>query len=230
MPATPQIIGHRGWSACFPDNSLAGLAAASTVADRVEVDVRRSADGKLVLSHDPMVGGLEVATTAWSALADIDLGEGHRPVLLDDALASLPSTPFLIEIKNEPYNRGFEPDHRLAVEAAERARPEDMVTSFNWFTVDRVREFYPDVATGLVTTADAAAEAVARSHTMGHRAVVAEQRTGVDVLSSALASGLEVHVWTVNDPVIAGELADIGVSGIITDDPGPIRNVLGAPR
>lgn len=226
MPEISQIIGHRGWSARFPDNSLTGLLAASAVADRVEVDVRRSADGKLVLSHDAMVGGFEVATTVWSVLAEVDLGEGHRPVLLDEALGSLPDTPFLIEIKNEPYNRGFEPDHRLALEAAERTRPDDLVTSFNWASVDRVRETFPEVATGVVALAETVAEAVARSHSIGHQAVVAEHRTGFEVLGGALGSGLEVYVWTVNDPGRAGELAVFGVSGIITDEPDLIRNAV----
>jgi glycerophosphoryl diester phosphodiesterase len=228
MPANPLIIGHRGWSARFPDNSLTGLMAASTVADRVEVDVRRSADGKLVLSHDPEIGGLLVAGTAWSVLAEIDLGEGHRPALLDEALASLPSTPVLLEVKNQPYGPGFEPDHRIALEVAERVRRDDLVTSFNWATVDRVRQVFPEVATGLVTVADALPDALERCHAAGHDAVLPESHSGTELMTDALERGLEVHVWTVDDPVVADELAAIGVSGIITNQPDLIRATLEA--
>lgn len=229
MPTIPRIIGHRGWSARFPDNSLAGLIAASAVADGVEVDVRRSGDGKLVLSHDPSIGGLDVVSTPWSVLAEVDLGGGHHPALLDEAVASLPSTPLLLEVKNQPLSRGFEPDHRLALEVAERARPGDMVTSFNWATVDRVLEIFPETATGLIGVGDAVVEAVARCR-IGHRGLIAEQHSANEIIASALESGLDVYIWTVNDPMVATELATFGVSGIITDEPDLILQTLGARR
>lgn len=49
----PQVIGHRGFSDNYPDNSLVGFKAAHEAgADGVEVDVRETKDGKLVASHD----------------------------------------------------------------------------------------------------------------------------------------------------------------------------------
>lgn len=49
----PLIIGHRGFPARHPDNSLAGVRAALTAgADGVEVDVRPCADGAWVCHHD----------------------------------------------------------------------------------------------------------------------------------------------------------------------------------
>ena len=118
MTELPVVVGHRGWPRRFPDNTLTGFLAASAVADAIELDVRRSADGKLVLSHDPTVAGLVVSETPWSVLAELDLGDGHKPALLDEALAALPDTPVQLEVKNVPDQPGFEPDHRLALEAA----------------------------------------------------------------------------------------------------------------
>ncbi|MDH3462835.1 MAG: glycerophosphodiester phosphodiesterase family protein, partial [Acidimicrobiia bacterium] len=60
-----RIIGHRGFPARFPDNTLAGFLAAALVGDGIEVDVRRSKDGKLVLSHDEVLGGHVVPETSW---------------------------------------------------------------------------------------------------------------------------------------------------------------------
>ncbi len=229
MPVDALVYGHRGWSARFPDNCLAGVTAAARVADGVEVDVRRSGDGKLVLSHDEMLGGHPVAETPWPTLAAVDLGEGHKPALLDEALVALVSTPCLIEVKNNPHRPGFEPDHRLALEAAERARPGDMVTSFNWGSVRRVAEIYEDVGTGLVCLSDAVEEAIAVGLDGGH-ALAVERHTSSAALEEAVATGLQVLVWTVNDPGVAGELAGLGVSGIITDQPDLIREALGAAR
>ena len=41
------------------------------------------------------------------------------------------------------------------------------------------------------------------------------------------AAGLELYVWTINDPVMAKRLATLGVDGITTDEPGLIRAALG---
>ncbi len=221
----PKVVGHRGWPARYPDNTLAGFVAASRVAAGVELDVRRSRDGKLVLSHDPDLMGLVVADHPWEALAELDLGGGHRPALLDEVLAALPDTVVQMEIKNLPGQPGFEPDHRLALEAAARARPGDMVTSFNPETLLAVRRNFPGVPTGLAVEAwvdfevalDACVEA-------GHRALVPAHTLVVDTPDM----GVEVYPWTVNDPERGGELVDLGVSAIITDDPGLMAQTLEA--
>ncbi len=144
-----EVIGHRGWPARYPDNTLAGFLAASEVATGVELDVRRSSDGKLVLAHDPLLAGHPVHDTPWELLAELDLGAGHHPALLDEVLAAIPGTPVQLEVKNNPSEPGFEPDHRLALETAARARPGDILTSFNRSTLLRVRRDFPELPTGL---------------------------------------------------------------------------------
>jgi len=216
------IVGHRGWPTRFPDNTLSGYYAAATVADAVELDIRRSADGKLVVSHDPTLGGLEVASHDWATLGEFDLGDGHRPVLLDEAIAALPGTPIQFEIKNLPHQPGFEPDHRVALEAAARTRPGDIVTSFYWPTLVAVRREFPDVATGaLLDKSGNLPQAVAHCLDVGHVSVVPEQSMlNEDAMSVVSEAGLDSYTWTVNDPKRAIELARLGVSGIITNDPG----------
>jgi glycerophosphoryl diester phosphodiesterase len=210
------VIGHRGWPARFPDNTLAGFLAVSATVDAVELDLRRSADGRLVLAHDPELGGRVVADTPFAVLADLDLGEGHRPALLDEVLAAIPEISAHIEVKNFPYQPGFEPDHRLALEAAERSRPGDTVTSFNPATVAVVRRSFPDVRTGLVVQlGDDLEAAVAVCHAQGHAVLAPLQQM---ITAPVGRFDLEVCVWTVDDPARARELAEMGVSGIITDD------------
>ncbi len=217
------MIGHRGWPARYPDNTLAGFVAASNVADGFELDVRRSADGKLVLSHDPHLGGHVVAATSWPILAELDLGGGHHPALLDEALALLAETPVQIEIKNYPFEHGFEPDHRLALEAAERARPGDIITSSNPKTLETVRRVFPEVRTGLIVEGSSSLEeAVDGCIQAGHSSVVAER----GMVTEVVRFEIETYVWTVNEPSEAIELAQLGVSGIITDDAPAIADAL----
>jgi glycerophosphoryl diester phosphodiesterase len=218
------IVGHRGWPTRFPDNTLAGFNAASMVADAVETDIRRSADGKLILSHDPQLGGFGTDSTPWSQLAEVDLGDGHHPVLLDECLASLPGFPLMLEVKNMPHEPGFEPDHRVGLETASRARAGDMVTSFHWPTVDAVHRQFPEVHTGVVVDAHASLrDAVRHSTDVGHSLLSVEWRLLTEDDSAELTgSGLAVYVWTVNDPALAADLVARGATGIITDDPGLI--------
>lgn len=219
-----KIVAHRGWRARFPDNCLAGILAASEVADAIEVDVRRSRDGKLVLAHDPDLAGRVVADSPWSQLVEMDLGDGHHPALLDEVLAALPDTPVQIEIKNLPLQPGYEPDHRLALEAAERSRPSDLVTSFNPASVEAVRRVFPQVRTGLALVAGSdLADALGMCGAVGHAALIPDH-----VLIRAPLSdlGVEVYPYTVNDPGRAAELAEFGVSGIITDDPPQVAEAI----
>ena len=228
MSNTPLVIGHRGWPSRFPDNTLSGVLAATSVADAIEVDVRRSADGKLILSHDPYQAGLLVSTHDWAVLGELDLGGGHHPALLDEVLASVPDTPLMLEVKNLPHQPGFEPDHRVGLETASRARANDRVTSFHWPTVDAVRREFPNVATGLIIDGSGdLSQAVEHCLDAGHTGVVPNWELVLTEIGRQLVaeSGLEVHVWTVNDLVVAAELAAIGVTGIITDDPGLIASI-----
>jgi glycerophosphoryl diester phosphodiesterase len=209
------LIGHRGWPAYFPDNTLTGFLAVAAVADGVELDVRRCADGKLVLSHDPFMEGKPVSSTPWSELAKLDVGGGHHPALLDEVLAALPGTPVQLEVKNWPADPGFEPDHRIALEVAERARPGDLVTGFNPGSLAAVRRVFPDVPTGFCVSAFMDLdEAVKNCLEDGHTALVPAH----SLITDDLNVDLEVFPWTVNDTERARELVEFGVTGIITDD------------
>jgi glycerophosphoryl diester phosphodiesterase len=221
------VVGHRGWPTRFPENTLTGFLAAAMVADSVETDIRRSADGKLVLSHDAEICDLVVADHVWAELAELDLGEGNHPALLDEAIGAVPGTPFQLEVKNLPHQPGFEPDHRIGLETAERSRPGDIVTSFNWLTLAAVRRSFPEVATGVLVAATGDIDqAIGQGLELGHAALLPSVQLPKSDLARAVDSGFEVYPWVVDDASLAGELADLGVTGIITDDPAATRSAL----
>lgn len=229
-----EVIGHRGWPAHYPDNTLVGFTSAAPFCDAVEMDVRRSADGKLALAHETHLGTHEVAATSWSLLSEVDLGHGTKPCLLDEALAALPDTPALIEIKNMPGVRGYEPDHRLALEAAAMARPTDVIISFNWASIRAVHRTFPDIATGLnVGVLGSIDEAIRHAAEAGHRYLVPD----VDLVigsTTPIPEGFSVAVWSTRGgeafEASIEELVSRGVSGIIADDPPSTRELIGSVR
>lgn len=228
----PLVYGHRGASADAPENTLAAFALARQQgADGVELDVRRSADGALVVHHDPVLAtGPVIARTP---AADLP---GWLP-LLTAALGELEGLVVNIEIKNSP----FEPDHDpartladdvVAVLEGRGNRDRVVVSSFDLATVDRVHDLAPSVPTGFLTFVHpVGAPAVALAAERGHVAIHPHEGTvDADFVAHAHDAGLAVNVWTVDDPDRIRALAAAGVDGIITNVPGRAREVLRAAR
>lgn len=223
--------GHRGLRLEYPDNTIEGILAAREAADLVELDTRRSADGRIVLSHDPEIDGRVVCQTTWDELRTIDLGSGLHPALLDDLLDVVGEFPLDIEIKNDPAGTCFDASLEFPLEVATRARPQDMVTSFHWPTMHAIHRTYPNITTGLlVDPLDRLVDAASTAVEYGHRAIAPHWSLLGDspnqAVHSLLDRGLIVVVWTVDDDDLAVALAEAGVQVIITDDPKRIARKL----
>lgn len=219
----PVIVGHRGDPEHFPDNSLAGIRSGLAAVGRCEVDVRRSADGVLVLAHDSELAGAPIHRTEWATLAALDVGDGHRPARLADALAV--DGALDIEIKNLPGSGDFDPNGEVALAAALRARPQDVLSSFHWPDMDRVRRHHARVRTGLLVARTGDPEVALKWASANRHAFVAPHESLITarLVDRARGSDVAVVAWTVNDPDRFEELARLGVAAIITDRPGSIR-------
>lgn len=230
------MAGHRGVPVRFPDNTFEGFAEARRLVGMAELDVRRSADGYKVLAHDPHIGGYDIATTDWPTLAEVELFDalgkgGYHPICLEDVLDGLPDLALDIEIKNHPGDPGFDPPSAFAVDVARCARPIDVVTSFNWPTMDVVKQRQPDVTTGLLidrdgSVCDGLEHAVANGHEFiaPHWSLL-DREDSLDFIRQA---DIRIATWTVNDEGLAISLSEAGVEAIITDDPERIDAALTA--
>jgi glycerophosphoryl diester phosphodiesterase len=101
-----KVAAHRGFSARHPENSIAGFEAAIAAgADYVETDVRMTADGVLVCSHDPDLGRVagvaaKIAECTAQALEAIELAGGGRILRLDAVLAlARGRVPLMLDVK-----------------------------------------------------------------------------------------------------------------------------------
>ena len=197
------------------ENSLAAFAAAHAAgADMVELDVRRSGDGRLVVVHDAAVAGMPVRRTSLEALrgaTGLELAE--LSAVVDFAAGRLGLD---VELK-EP---GYEDEVLAALEPARAADPPLIVTSFFSRVVRRVRVSEPDIDTGLLIRT-AAVRLPRRLATSGARYLLppaSALRRGV--LDAAARAGVEAIPWTVNAPDdLRRALAHPAVAGVITDLP-----------
>lgn len=224
---TPAVIAHRGASGHAPENTVTAFRlAVEQGADGIEFDVRRSADGRLIVHHDAHLpdGRAIVRTDA----ADLP---SHVPDL-ERALDACAGAWVNLEIKNDRREPDFDPDRRVATEVAEllarRSEPAQqwLISSFDLATVDAVRAVAPSLATAFLVL-EASSEnidaAVGGGHTALHPWVQTLDRASVEAARSA---GLRVNVWTCNDEARMRELIEWGVDGICTDLPDLARRLV----
>ena len=215
----PLVIAHRGASADRPENTLEAFTEARIQgADWVELDVRRSADGVLVVHHD-------------AHLAD---GRLIRETVTDDMPGSVPSLAEAfeacggmgvnVEIKHLPGEPDFA-EVDLVCEAvaglAGAYRPvwQLLLSSFDISVVDRILAVDPTLPTAwLVVERYGTAQILDRVEAHGHRAINPWDELVDQVLvDDAHRRGLKVVVWTVDDGDRIVELANWGVDGIVTN-------------
>lgn len=231
----PVVVGHRGLRHPeLEENTPAAFAAAHAAgAQWVELDVRRSADGRLVLYHDGWTpDGVPVVDRPAAALAD------HGLWTLERVLPALPEGMGVnVEVKNFPGEPDYDPEDAIVPIVCEvvadhvGTRPL-LLSSFNPLTVAGLARGLPDVPAGLIHYSTVAVSmAVPMAVEQGAVAVCSRvEAKGLDPEGVAVAhrAGLEVMVWTVNDPEVARRLAAAGVQALCTDDPATIRDALEA--
>ena len=225
------MFGHRGASAHAPENTVAAFRMAGSLgADGVELDVRRTADGHLVVYHDAVIPG--VGPLCEASLAEIVRVEPDV-CTFSEAMQACAGLIVNVEIKNSPADPDFDPTDSVASAVVAWLSDNEwshrvVVSSFNPATVDRVRHLTGEIATGqLIDAGSDAAEQLLRAHRRGHQALhphVSSLGEAVDIAQLARDLGMWVLAWTVNDPASIQALRDAGITGVITDDPAMARS------
>ena len=217
---TARVIAHRGASDAAPENTVAAFELARALgADWVELDVRRTVDGILAVHHDSALpDGRAIAHTMAANLPP------SVPTLAE-ALDACDGMGVNIEVK--PHDSTHVVDR--VVEVARAWGGPVLVSSFQLALVQRCREVAPDIPAALLTEAvpdvDRLVELCVAN---GFAAVNPWAATvGADLVSRAHAAGIEVNVWTVDDPARMKELDGWGVDGIVTNVPDVARRTLG---
>src|SRR4029079_15621295 len=169
MTGRPLVLGHRGASAVAPENTVAAFTRARELgADGVELDVRRTADGVLVVHHDPEVPGIGLIASTSST--DLRAARPEIPTLAA-ALTACRGLVVNAEVTGLPWEPDADADGSVMRATVDAVRAHDgmlICASFDLFAFDRVRAEAPDLATAWLTHGQgvAAAAEIAAAH--GH--------------------------------------------------------------
>ncbi len=254
--APARNVAHRGGGKLAPEATLAAFGAASGAgADVLEMDVRRTADGALVVIHDALVdrttdGSGPVASLRLDELRALNAGHHFRtpdgafpyrqeplPVpTFEEVQKAHPDLRFVVEMKTLDT---AEPLCEAIRTAGRELRT--LVAAFDRESLERFRDACPKVATGgtfgevvtflalsyagLTGLFGGAADALLVSEVSGPLTVVTPR-----FLRAARRAGLPVIVWTVNRPADMERLLALGVEGILTDDPATLSGVIARRR
>lgn len=235
---TPLAFAHRGGAAAGDENTTEAFSRAVALGYRyVETDVRATRDGVAVLFHDPTLERVTGQTGAlaqltWRDLATVRVGGEAAVPRLDEMLAGWPGLRFNLDAKAD---NTVEPI--VAAVGLQDATDRVLLGSFDHARLRLLRRLAgPAVATSLsrreatrlrLASITGQRLALPGSAVAAQVPVRAYRLPVVDArfVRHAHRQGLQVHVWTIDDPDVMHRLLDLGVDGLMSDRIDVLREV-----
>ena len=236
MALSSKIIGHRGASGHAPENTLAAIAKAAELGCKwVEVDLKLTADGVIVLSHDDdfsRTANAErtCAETPLYVLKALDVGSWYGEEFAGEHVPTLPEFVSLLTVLNMGVNLELKPDKGFEVETGKKVAeyirdnwpaqiPAPVISSFNRDALAASHEILPRVEHAMLWD-KIPSDWQDEVESLKADAVHVDADTLTETQCKAfIASGSPVRCYTVNDPEKAAELFSWGVEAIFTDYP-----------
>lgn len=249
LPAV-EIVAHRGASNDAPENTLAAFKLGWVQkADANELDIYLTKDGSIVVMHDKTtkrVTGIDrnVADQTFTELQSLDAGswkgaqwKGEKIPSLAEALMTLPvDGKFFIEIK---CGAEVLPELDRVLKESGKKPEQLVIIGFDYETMKQARERFPKLSVYWLASPEKESEGlrppveelIARAKAASLDGLDLSSKFAIDetFVSRVKKSGLQLHIWTVDDAALARKLAALGVNGITTNRPGWLREQLALP-
>jgi glycerophosphoryl diester phosphodiesterase len=245
QPHPVWVVGHRGAPRRARENTIASFDWAETLgANAIEFDVRQTRDGEAVVFHDEDVslGTQRVPVRSFTTreiqrlALPSEQGEYAIPRLQDVFHRYGRALAYVVEVKaSAGYDRGVMARRVAGLAAEYGVLARCLVASFDAEFLKRMREIEPKLATsyvfnhpvalpepGRLTPLFPPVDAIAPARELATPALIAQ----------AVAAGLSVHPWTLNDPEEIRRFLAAGVASLTTDEPDvaiALRNGAKAP-
>jgi glycerophosphoryl diester phosphodiesterase len=254
----PLVIAHRGYSAAAPENTLPAFQLAMEAeADLVELDYYHSKDQVLTVVHDGTLdrttdavrrwgtGTNRISQTLFAKMRELDAsswrGSNQPPATIPSLMEALDliqsRSVTLIERKAGPAEACV----RLIRERREVNQV--VVQSFDWQYLEDYHRLEPSQILGALgpwksyrgaplSDADQVLSVrwIDEARRVGARVVVWNQKVEASAVAAAHERGMKVWVYTIDDPADMTRLLDLGIDGLITNNPGRAWRVLAERR
>jgi glycerophosphoryl diester phosphodiesterase len=232
----PVVFAHRGACAHAPENTLAAFELALThQADAIELDVKLSADGQVVVMHDATVdrttnGKGRVRDLSLLELRALDAGSyfsdpyrGEKVPTLEEVFEALGKRTFInVELTNYHTSRDALVETVCMLVKKHKMQKRVLFSSFFASNLSKARSYLPEVPRGLLAL-NGLLGVWARSFGFAFGRYNALHPNLKDMTQQEVMRvhrlRRRVHVWTVNDGQDMRRLFNWGVDGIFTDDP-----------
>lgn len=251
MAGAPLLVAHRGGAGLAPENTMEAFerAAREWEADVLEMDVRATADGEIVVIHDSTVdrtcdGSGRVAELTLAEIREMDAGHGFRDPdgrpsfrgrgvrvpLFEEVLRAFPDLRLNVDSKAPEAAAGLveiirrhDARHRVLVAASEESHRDGARGYRGPWGASRVqvRRFWFLHCIGLAGLYPMEADALQVPVRWRGRDVVTRR-----FVRAAHRSNVPIHAWTVDEPDEMRRLLSYGVDGIQTDRPDLLARVL----
>lgn len=240
----PLLIGHRGYPAKFPENTLAAFEGAMQAGcDMIELDVTLSRDRKVVVIHDDTLdrttnGKGPVLERTLEEIKRLDAGSWFAPRFSAERIPELSEVMELtagrcmlnIEIKQSAFEAGYPIDaieHQVVtLVRASGAMDRVIISSFDKRILERIAAM--DAPPAIAYISDHGVDErvldmlLAMKAFSWHPSFKVLTRDQVDMLHTA---GLKVFPWTINTRAEAEKVLALGVDGLICNELRVMRTV-----
>lgn len=249
-----EIVAHRGASFDAPENTVASAKLAfENKADAQETDIWLTKDGKLIVSHDlnaKRTTGRDVKLSelTFAEARQLDAGKWKDPKFAGEKLPSLDEllevTPAGKRIFIEIKAAADTPPTVVSVlkstlEKTKLKRSQLVIITFSYAFAKLSKEMMPDLPVfWLLSPPSKDPKKPSPDFDEAFAQAKAAKLDGLDVnfkfpmdaakVKQLKAAGMQLHVWTVDDPVVAKEWIGYGVDGITTNRAGWLREQLAA--
>jgi glycerophosphoryl diester phosphodiesterase len=240
----PIVLAHRGDLAHAPENTLSSFRQAiQKGADGVELDVKLTSDGHVIVFHDTSVDRTtnaagRVASFSLDAIRKLDAGSwfnekfrGEKVPLLEEVFETVgPEKLINIELTNYSTPRDGLVDRVCELIKHRGNQAQVIFSSFFASNLRRASHLIPEIPRGLLAMPGLPG-IWARSFgfMFGDYNALHPHITSVDRQQVQRVHRLNrrVHVWTANTPTEVKQLREWNVDGIFTDDPAAALQALG---
>ncbi|MDI3547141.1 MAG: glycerophosphoryl diester phosphodiesterase [Halanaerobiales bacterium] len=229
----PYIIGHRGAMGSAPENTAISFRKALAAgADGVEFDVHMTKDNRLVVIHDERIdrttdGRGWVKDLTLEEIKGVDAGSyygpefaGQRILTLEETLEIVKESRIInIELKNGPiFYPGLE-ERVIKVITDFRIKEKVIISSFNHYSIHKVKQIAPEVKCGLLYMAGLY-QPWEYARNLGVEAIH-PYFAGIipEIVTRCHDHKIEVNVFGVNDEGLLTKMIKLGVDMLITDYP-----------